>query len=106
MANLEERFLNVLEGKRYALTNYCLIDYKVTILKKWITYDEAVQMKRFSAEFGYSGTYIYLFIYLFIWKNGSWNPLLWGDGTPYNDISKCDNEIVSQGLELLNNDES
>ena len=87
----DEIFLNVLEGKRYAVIYYPYQDDEPEVVK-WITYEET------KARSGYSA-------YLFIWKNDMWNWALWSNGMAY-DGTVCNIKIVLRGLKLLNNDES
>ena len=106
MTNLEERFLNVLEGKIYAIIEYSYLDNKIEMLTKWITYERALTLR----PYHYNVTQI--FSYLFIWKNGMWHGASWFTGEPLDNDSDNDScafdpgNIAQQAFKLLNNDES
>ena len=101
MTNLEEQFLNVLEGKIYAIIEYSYLDNKIEILTKWITYERASILRRY-----YNVTQISS--YLFIWKNGMWRGVSWFTGKPLDNEpgTFAPSFIVQQAFKLLNNDES
>ena len=95
MISIEEKFLNVLEGKIYAIIGYFYQDSNINlkILAKWITYEKVSTFQYHCERMQIS--------YLFIWKNGMWHSAAWSTGKPSdNDPGDTDN-ITQRAFELL-----
>ena len=64
MTNLEEIFLNVLEGRRYAVVE------SMRVVEKWLSLDNAIKKCQQNPTY-----------YLYVWHDNKWNPANTLDGT-------------------------